>query len=143
MKRSLVVFGALIVRGRSPLSILMSTTRIRAQSPGTVGAVPARVAPPWIETKSDHYSIFYQAGYDKDAEFTRTWLNRAEELLTSKYGVPFLGFYVSFYLYSAPTQYADVGLANLRCCESGANGLKAGTISYLVRQRRHGKRRQV
>lgn len=45
----------------------------------------------WTESKSDHYSVFYQSGYDKDLAFARTWLNRAEALLQKKYGVPFFG----------------------------------------------------
>ena len=52
----------------------------------------------WIEAKSANYSIYYQSGYERDVEFTRTWLSRAEDLLVSKYGVPFSGFYISFYL---------------------------------------------
>jgi hypothetical protein len=92
----------------------------------------ALVEAQWIEAKSTHYSIFYQSGYEKDARFTRTWLDRAEDLLKNKYGVPFSGFQISFYLYPAPMQYADVGLANLNCCSPGANGVKSGTISYLA-----------
>jgi hypothetical protein len=86
----------------------------------------------WIEAKSASYSIFYQSGYEKDVKFTRTWLDRAEDLLKNKYGVPFSGFYISLYLYPAPMKYADVGLANLRCCSTGGNGVKTGTISYLA-----------
>jgi hypothetical protein len=86
----------------------------------------------WIEAKSAGYSIFYQSGYEKDAKFTRTWLDRAEDLLKKKYGVPFSGFYISLYLYPAPVKDADVGLANLHCCSPGASGVKTGTISYLA-----------
>ena len=86
----------------------------------------------WIETKSANYSIFYQSGYERDVEFTRTWLNRAEDLLKSKYGVAFTGFHISFYLYPTPTQSADVGRANLQCCAKSVDGIKTGTISYLA-----------
>ncbi len=85
-----------------------------------------------MEVKSDHYSILYQSGYEKDAQFTRAWLDRAEDLLKTKYGVPYSGFYVSFYLYPAPMEFADVGLANLRCCSKDADGIRTGTISYLA-----------
>jgi hypothetical protein len=78
------------------------------------------------------YSVFYQSGFEDDVKFVRTWLDRAEELLKDKYGVPFIGFHVSVYLYPAPTQNADVGVANLRCCSNGSNGEKTGTISYLA-----------
>jgi hypothetical protein len=86
----------------------------------------------WIEAKSHNYSIFYQSGYEKDVEFTRTWLNRAEDLLKSKYGVAYAGFHISFYLYPAPAKSADVGVANLQCCSKSADGTKTGTISYLA-----------
>jgi hypothetical protein len=86
----------------------------------------------WIEAKSAHYSIFYQSGYERDAEFTRMWLDRAEDLLKEKYGVAFRGFYVAFYLHPAPMETANLGLANLRCCSNGANGVKNGVISYLA-----------
>jgi hypothetical protein len=85
----------------------------------------------WTEVSSSNYSIFYQPGYEKDGEFTRTWLTRAEELLKSKYGVPYHGFNVSVYLYPAPTERANVGLANLQCCTSSTDGIRKGTISYL------------
>ena len=86
----------------------------------------------WIESKSANYSVFYQSGYEKDVESTRTILDQAEDLLKSKYGVPFSGFHVAVYLYPAPTQSAGIGLANLQCCSRRADGIKTGTISYLA-----------
>ena len=47
-------------------------------------AAPSRVDAQWIEGKSAHYSVFYQNGYEKDVEFTRMWLNRAEQLMKDK-----------------------------------------------------------
>lgn len=88
--------------------------------------------PHWMEAESAHYSILYQSGFENDVKFARTWLNHAEDLLRNKYGVPFSGFYISFYLYPAPTQYANTGLANLQCCSNGNDGVKTGTISYLA-----------
>jgi hypothetical protein len=38
----------------------------------------------WIEARSAHYSIFYAAGFENDAMFTRTWLDRAEQLMKDK-----------------------------------------------------------
>ncbi|MGZ8845078.1 MAG: hypothetical protein ACXW3C_01305, partial [Pyrinomonadaceae bacterium] len=52
-----------------------------------VSAVSFRADERWIESKRDHYTVFYQAGFEKDAEFTRTWLDRAEQLMKTKYGV--------------------------------------------------------
>jgi len=86
----------------------------------------------WVEAKSSHFSISYQPGYENDMEFTRTWLGRAEELLKDKYGAVFTGFFVSLYLYPAPTENANVGLADLHCCSKGANGVRIGTISLLA-----------
>jgi len=86
----------------------------------------------WIEAKSTHYSIFYQPGFEKDAEFTRKQLDRAEDLEKSKYGLPFSGFYISFYLQPAPMEFAGVGLANLQCCAAPINGVRTGTIHYLA-----------
>jgi hypothetical protein len=90
----------------------------------------------WIEQKTAHYSIFYQSGYEQDAAFTRTLLDGAEDLLKTKYGVPYGGFYVSVYLHPAPTQNAGTDLANLQCCSKDApgasGGIKTGTISYLA-----------
>jgi len=85
----------------------------------------------WTEVSSGNYSIFYQPGYERDVEFTQTWLVQAEELLKSKYGVPYHGFNISIYLYPVPTERANVGLANLQCCTNSADGIKKGTISYL------------
>ena len=79
----------------------------------------------WTEVSSGNYSIFYQPGYERAAEFTRTWLGRAEELLKSRYGVPYRGFN-SVYLY--PTERANVALANSQCCTSSIDGIKKGTI---------------
>ena len=76
--------------------------------------------------------MFYQSGYEKDVQFTRAILDQAEALLKNKYGVPFSGFHVAVYLYPAPTQSAGTGIANLRCCDRGTDGIKTGTISYLA-----------
>jgi hypothetical protein len=85
--------------------------------------------PRWVEARSAHYSVFYHSGFENDVKFTRAWLDRAEDLLKDKYGVPFSGFRISFYLYSTPTQNANVGVANLHCCLNGSDGEKTGTIS--------------
>jgi hypothetical protein len=86
----------------------------------------------WLEAKSAHYSIFYQAGYEQDVAFTRTQLDRAEDLMKSKYGVTPGRYYMSLYLYPTATQTADVNRAQNRCCRRGEAGIQAGTIDYLA-----------
>jgi len=86
----------------------------------------------WTEIKSPNYSIFRQAGYEKDAEFARTWLDRAESLLKKKYGVPFRGYQIKVYLYPEPTSKANTGTANLQCCSPGSGEQKTGVISFLA-----------
>ena len=86
----------------------------------------------WLEAKSAHYSIFYQAGYEQDVAFTRTRLDRAEDLMKSKYGVSPSAYYISFSLHPAPTQTADVNRAQNRCCTRRDAGIQTGTIDYLA-----------
>jgi len=86
----------------------------------------------WIETKRPHYSIFAQPGYEADVELARTWMDRAETLMKSKYGVVPDRYRISLYLHPAPTGSANVGLAVNRCCTPDASGLKTGTIDYLA-----------
>ena len=45
----------------------------------------------WIEKRSAHYAIFYQAGFEKDAEFTGKWLDSAEQVMKAKWA---MGVYV-------------------------------------------------
>lgn len=87
---------------------------------------------PWIETKRAHYSIFSQPGFEKDVEFVRMWMDRAEALMRSKYGVTPDRYRISFYLHPAPTEHADVGRALNRCCTPDAKGIGIGTIDYLA-----------
>jgi hypothetical protein len=47
----------------------------------------AVLQPQWIESKSPHYSIFSRPGFEDDVELVRTWMDRAEALMKSKYGV--------------------------------------------------------
>jgi hypothetical protein len=55
------------------------------------------VAAQWMAVKNDHYSILYQPGYESDFQFARTWLNRAEELMKTKYGVIPDRYFIAFY----------------------------------------------
>ena len=85
----------------------------------------------WLEVKAPHYSIFYKAGYEKDAEFARQWMDRAEQLMKSKYNVTPEHYRASLYLYSDPVPTANIGTAQNRCCPV-ENGLRQATIDMLA-----------
>lgn len=98
----------------------------------TLAAAMPADAQQWLELRTANYSVLYQAGYERDAEFARTWMDRAEELMRSKYGVSADGYFISLYLHPAPTNGAGVGQATLNCCPSAlTNGKRTGTIQYL------------
>jgi len=87
----------------------------------------------WIEVKSAHYSIFFQAGYEKDAEFTRTWMDGAEQLMKTKYGVTARRYHISVYLLPAPEGGIDtVESGQNRCCTRTSEGMLTGTIKLLT-----------
>lgn len=87
---------------------------------------------PWIEARSTHYSVFYKAGFDKDAEFARTWADRTEQVMKDKYGVVPTHYRMSIYLHPAPTTNANVDTARNRCCSTGADGVGTGTIDVVA-----------
>jgi hypothetical protein len=89
------------------------------------------VSAQWMEVKTDHYSILYQPGYEGDVDFARTWLNRAEELMKTKYGVVPDRYLITFYLHRAPTDKADTSRALNRCCTLDERGINTGSIDYL------------
>jgi hypothetical protein len=98
-----------------------------------LAAVPSRVDAQWIEAKSAHYTIFYQAGYEADVAFTRAQLDRAEALMASKYGVTADHYAMSIYLLPAPTGDMDtVQSGNNVCCTRGTTGVSTGTIRLLA-----------
>ena len=87
-----------------------------------------------LELKSAHYTIAYPAGYEKDAEFTRTWLDRAEQLMRDKYGVTADGYAMSVVLFSEPAAGIDANQSGQnQCCASGTSGVRTGTINLLAR----------
>src|SRR5438270_446478 len=57
---------------------------------------------PWLVDRSAHYAILYQRGFEKDAQFARFWMDAAERLMNSKYGVTPFGYRMSLYLLPAP-----------------------------------------
>ena len=95
-------------------------------------AAPFRADAQWIETKSAHYTIFFQAGYEKDAKFTRTWLDRAEQLMKAKYGATPDHYHMSVYLLPEPA--GDMSTAQSgqnQCCTRTSTGISTGTIKLL------------
>jgi hypothetical protein len=87
----------------------------------------------WLESKNAHYSIFYQAGYEKDAEFTRNWMDRAETLMKTKYRITPDRYYMSVYLLPSPAGDIDTGQSGQnQCCSRSAAGLNTGTIKLLT-----------
>jgi len=88
----------------------------------------------WIESKSAHYTVYYNAGYEKDAEFTRTWLDKTEILMKSKYGVTADHYRMSIYLLPAPANKVDtVQSGHIHCCTPTDKGMLTGTIELLSR----------
>jgi len=52
-----------------------------------VNPAPFNADSHWIEKRSAHYAIFYQAGFEKDAEFTGKWLDYAEQVMKAKWAM--------------------------------------------------------
>ena len=98
----------------------------------TLGRGSAQVEPRWNEARTAHASVFYQDGYSKDAGFVRTWLDAAERLMTTKYGVTPAAYRISVYLHAGPTSNATVNQALSRCCMTGESGVHTGTIDILA-----------
>jgi hypothetical protein len=93
-----------------------------------------RAGAQWQESKSAHYTIFYQPGYESDVAFTRRWLDATEELMKTKYGVTADRYYISIYLLPAPADGIDVAQSwQNQCCTSTSGGLRTGTIRLLAR----------
>ena len=97
-----------------------------------MGHSMAADAQQWLELRTTNYSVFYQAGYERDAEFARAWMDRAEGLMRSKYGVSADRYFISLYLHPAPASGAGVGSATLNCCSEQSGGRRTGSIQYLT-----------
>jgi hypothetical protein len=94
---------------------------------------PDRAFAQWIEFKSAHYTVFYQAGYEKDAEFARKWMDSAEKLMKVKYGVTLDHYRTSVYLYPAPADEIDVNQSGYNsCCGMTESGIRTGAIALLT-----------
>ena len=97
------------------------------------GPVPFRIDAQWREAKSSHYTVFYQAGFEKDAAFARVWLDRTEQLMKTKYGATPDHYHMSIYLLPAPAgDMNTVQSGQNQCCTSTSAGLSTGTIKLLT-----------
>jgi hypothetical protein len=96
-----------------------------------VAAVPFSQGP-WIEVRSAHYSVFYQAGFEEDAQRVRIWADDAERVMKEKYGVVPTHYRMSIYLQPAATTNADANTARNHCCHSVGGTDSVGTIDMLA-----------
>lgn len=105
-----------------------------ASSMGSAHPATSRAmdTPNWLEARSVNYTIFYQTGFERDAGFARLWMDRAEELMRSKYGVSASGYFTSLYLHPASTNGATVTTTTLNCCTQQPSGKLAATIQHLA-----------
>lgn len=88
----------------------------------------------WLESKSTHYSVFYQKGFERDLDFTRYWMDAAEQLMKSKYGVTPEHYFLSVYLLPEPAEGIDVVRSGEnRCCKESSAGVFTGTIKLLTK----------
>jgi hypothetical protein len=79
--------------------------------------VTSRQEETWLQIKRAHYTIFYQANFEKDAEFARTWMDRTEQLMKAKYQVTPDHYQMSVYLLPAPSDGIDPNLSGrIKCC---------------------------
>jgi hypothetical protein len=98
------------------------------------GGVPSQASAQWLEAKSAHYTVFYQAGYEKDVEFTRKWLDATQELMKAKYRSTPDRYDMSIYLLPAPTGDIDILTSGQnQCCTPTITGMRSGTIRLLTR----------
>src|ERR1700748_2006383 len=81
-----------------------TSTRVTAALAGIALLSGAVALAPWIESRSTHYSVFYQPGFEGDATFARAWADSTERLMQSKYGVSPDHYRMSIYLLPEPTK---------------------------------------
>jgi len=111
---------------------MLRTTRIRGLGLVAIILVSGAAMEPWLELKHAHYSVFYEAGGERDAELVAGWADATERLMQEKYGVTPARYRMSIYLHSEPTKEADVNNALNRCCTKGPDSMYTGTIDMLA-----------
>ena len=98
----------------------------------TAATLPSLAAAQWKESAHPHFSVFYQAGFEKDADSITAWAESAERVMLQKYGVTPARYRLSIYLHPAPNARADVNTAHIHCCTGGADSIETGTIDLLA-----------
>jgi hypothetical protein len=98
-----------------------------------LAVTPARTYAQWLEARAKHYIVFYRSGSEQDVAFTRKWLDRAEQLMKTKYGASPDRYRISIYVYPAPADDIDVNQSGqIRCCNQSGKGMRTGTIKLLA-----------
>ena len=98
-----------------------------------IAAVSASAQSQWLESKSAHYTVFYQAGFESDSAIIRTWLDQIEKFMKSKYKVTPDHYHISIYLLPAPEGRISINESGQnQCCTRDPNGMKTGTIRLLT-----------
>jgi hypothetical protein len=109
-----------------------------------IGATPSWVDAQWLESRAPHYTVFYQAGFERDVEFTRKWLDATERLMKSKYGSTPDRYFMSIYLLPEPSGDIDaVQSGQNQCCTQTNSGVRTGTIRLLTQSARVWKARDL
>jgi hypothetical protein len=70
---------------RSANTMIQRLSRVLSLIALIFGVAPSQADAQWLESKAAHYTVFYQAGFERDVEFTRKWLDATEQLMKSKY----------------------------------------------------------
>ena len=97
------------------------------------GLTSVRAVEEWLRFTSAHYTVFYQAGFEKDVEFTRRWLDATEQLMMSKYGVTPDRYRMSVYLRPAPADGINPNQSGRnRCCTNGEGQVDLLALSAPV-----------
>lgn len=86
----------------------------------------------WIESRHEHYSVFYARGYEADAQRAAAWADSVERTMRVKYGVTPRHYRISIYLHATPTREADVDNALVRCCSPAGGADSVGRIDMLT-----------
>lgn len=112
----------------------MLPTRLRALVVAAllINPAPSNADSHWIETRGAHYTIFYRAGFEKDAEFTGKWLDYAEQVMKAKYSATPDHYHISIYLLPAPDGDLNTTQSGQnQCCTRTSTGISTGTIRLL------------